>query len=165
MSGYRNPIRLMALQAPRVPAFGGSAPGGEPEITEALSSALCAGLPRSPYLAARVAWTGDRSSCAELCNRLWTGPVALEVSRRKWPVPKGKERYRRLCALAVAELLEPARFRSNCARADFCGMSARQWSRSWAGRYEVCYCLLGGWVADSFRHLVAAQRNGGVDSA
>lgn len=69
-----------------------------------------AGLPRGPYLLARVLWVLDQSSLSALENQLW-GEMCGVASRKGWTksksYPVGKELLRKMAKMAIYETVSP----------------------------------------------------------
>lgn len=149
-----NPIRVMAKLTEQTPKFDGV--GGINEYDIATCAALCRGIPRPAYLAARLKWCLDWSVANELEYLLWVEAAGL-AAKERWRVPKGKEYVRRMSGLAIAETADPKHWITQTSRAEFMGIGVSEWSRVWRERYEGVYGLLSDWTDDAYRTIQRAQ--------
>lgn len=131
-------------------------------------AAALAGLPAGPYALARVAWVDDRASWGGLLdavkNRLevgssWEGVIALGAAEYCWPPSCGtcagrgeikRKEYYGVCMACNGSGYGRVPIAS---LADNCGVSAEDWKRVWANRYERVFRLVSGWGAEVLSHL------------
>ena len=122
-------------------------------ITPSDAAAMCIGIKRPHYLAARVRYGQDWSSCAELERWLWVEAAGI-AHREKWVVCVGQETLRALAGLAVAEMADPVQYGSEPARVAWFGRRLdiegpqiwRLWEKRWRGRFQIVYSVLDRWT-------------------
>lgn len=107
-----------------------------------LAHLAAAGMPRKLYLAARLAYLLDRSVCRELAAHL-LAKLADTVSREGWRVPRPGY-LTDICWLAMAETLEPRRFRDDQLKRVWMDCDEREW-RVTGPRYQRAWELLTDW--------------------
>ena len=131
--------------------------GGIPEVDQALAAALCSGLKREYYLAARLKYALDYSVARELESMLLRKGLGVSHAK-KWRVPENRNYLQQMAGLAVAEMLFPLRYKQDQVRADWVGVSKSQFSRTWKKRYNLIYQILEDWTNCAYSHVMMRQR-------
>lgn len=158
----KNPIRVMALQTEQTPSIEPAPGGGIPEIDQMLAAALCAGMPRRWYLAARLKWCLDWSVANELEYMLWVEAAGI-AAKEKWRIPTGKYYVRKMAGLAIAEVGDPARYSRPehwHIKAQWLGTGKSQWFGTWERRYNAIYEELDDWCSRAKSYLYRRQADG-----
>lgn len=151
-----NPSRVFALQTTKA-SSNDSIPGGTTEVDQATAAGLCAGMRRECYLAGRLKWAGDWSVANELEHRLWL--LAVDIcNKERWRVPKGREMLRKMAGLAIAEMADPIRYKTDIAKAKWLGIDKSNYSRVWNGRYNLIYRELDDLAGRAFSYIMMKQR-------
>ena len=151
-----NPARVFALQSQRIGDHD-NIPGGITEVDQSVASALCSGMRRECYLAGRLKWAGDWSVANELEYKLWIYAVDI-CNREKWRVQKGREMLRKMAGLAISEMAEPGRYKSDTIKANWLGVDKSNFSRTWSGRYNLVYQELDDMASRAFSYVMMKQR-------
>ena len=166
--------RCFSMQGAGTPAPPTGLPLGEGRAKDAIeqcdAAAICAGMSKKIFLAGRVKWMQDYASAAMLERFLWVEASGL-ASRERWPLCIGQTTLRTLSELAVAETLDPTRFRTEAAKVLWFGNSTkidpdkvwRSWERVWRSRYQAIYEILERWADISASHIKYRQREDGED--
>jgi len=156
------------MQGASIPNWDGL-PLGEGRARDAWDSmqaaALCAGMQRRHYVAGRVRWMQDWSAAAELESLLWF-KVAEVASRENWMLCIGQKTCRFLSELAVAEMLEPAKYGFEHKRVGwFAGQVKLEsnrvwpvWERTWRSRYQLAYSIIERWSEIALGHIWKKQQ-------
>ncbi len=119
---------------------------------------LCARMPDHWYRTFRAMYANDYTNLDDLERKLYMFSVKTAV-RHKWRTEKadiGEERLRRLCKLAISEMVEPARYQKSESwrlRAAIVGKSKSQWFAVWKGRYEIMFTELNEWSNRAYRFM------------
>ena len=170
LMGKLSPSKTFSMQGPGVPEPPSGLPLGEGRAIDSLSqsdaAAICAGLSKRHYLAGRVLYAQDWSSCAELERYLWVEVAGL-AAREKWTVCVGQETLRSLAGLAVAEIADPVRYGKEAARVAWFGRKLKMeehkiwpiWERTWRSRYQAVYSVLERWAGVAASHVAFKQRD------
>lgn len=151
-----NPARVFALQSQRIGNPDGI-PGGRSSIDQATAASLCAGMRREYYLAGRLKWAGDWSVSGELEKLLWLHAVDIR-NRENWSIPKGGQILRKMAGLAIAEIAEPARYKTDSVKAQWMGIHRSNYSRTWNKRYNLIYQELDDLANRAFSYIMMKQR-------
>lgn len=155
--------------------------GGTPEVTASDVAAACAGLRTNEWLLVCAKWVEPDGVMDRLFYELYLDVIEM-ATREQWRVPRGREHLRRMAALAILEVLQPATCR-RCAgtgymlpehlrhqkcpkcrgsghihmsgrqRARIVGMDHKGWQRHWAGRYERIYRRVAGMETSALAHI------------
>lgn len=152
------PERLFSLQSTKTQSYIPSI-GGITEVDQAIASGLCSGMSEKWYKAARLKFCLDASVINWLEIQLWQEVCGI-ATKEKWKIPKGKERLRNMCKLAIIETQKPELFIKTNAwntRASFLEIKKSAWFSTWAGRYEVIYELLNNWSNSAYRFVKHKQ--------
>lgn len=151
------------------------------------AAAALAGLPRGPYLLARVMLALDESCRRELEKQLWSEMCSFAYAE-KWIVPIGQELLRKMAKIAIAEVVDPALCKgcrgrgsiyprgglaracgacfgsgrgvlSASAKARAVGMDKSNWCRLWGARYLVFVTLARNWEQVIHAHVRDKMRS------
>jgi hypothetical protein len=136
-------------------------------LTESDAAAICAGgLRRKHYLAARLRWCMDASTCTELSCFLHV-EIAGTAARERWTLSTGVPVMKALADLAVMEMLDPVTYGQDAYRLKSFGDSIDlpinriypAWTRTWRGRYqEAAWMPLERWSEIAASHIAYRQR-------
>ena len=121
-----NAVRIFAKQTYKASDFFAIAAGGA-DIDQAMAAALCSGMKKHWYLAARLKWANDWTGATHLEYKLWAYTAGV-ANGEKWRIPKGQQLLRSLVGLAIAEMAEPSRYKTDAAKVNWTGISASQFS-------------------------------------
>lgn len=166
-----NAIRVFAKQCARVPPFasvGGAT--GAPEMDSATAAAMCRGLAKHPYYAARFMWTHDMQAGEWI--RIELQRKAMELAQTKWKHEKSwpvwneyiKARHGRSASLVFADMvvLEAARLSlldSVEKKMAYLQIESEStWHRHFRKKYNAVASYLDAWVGDAFAHVMNEQR-------
>ena len=137
-------------------------------VTQSDAAAICAGLRKKHFLAGRVRWLQDWSSCAELERFLWVEAAGI-AHRENWIVSVGPRIpvLRSLSELSVAELACPREYNSDAARVAWFGDQLemdgpkiwRAWEVRFRGYYQAIYSVVELWSDVSASHIKFKQRD------
>jgi len=120
------------------------------------AAAMCRGVQRKHYLAARVHYCLDLSGIRQL--EKWLMSVAQDFEKQeKWRVPKGRNYLTNMCLLAIIEAHGSQDMKFAKQKAEWVGVSESQWNRVWQTRYEAIYLRLMGWVDIATRQIIKNQ--------
>ena len=167
--GKLSHLHCFSMQAEQVQGPPDGLPGGSTSYeawTQADAAALCAGLRRKYWLAGRLRWGMDKTVAMELEHYLW-GEVAQTAAREKWILAIGQETMRALAGLAIAEMLDPVRYRQEGFRVEWFGRRIKlskervfpAWERCWKWRYQgAAYAPLERWSDVCKSHIYHRQR-------
>ena len=158
--------RLFSLLTVGVSSPCKGAPETGERIDAALAAGLTAGMPRTEYLAGRLALCRDWSVAVEL-ERALLVEASKTAGREKWRIDR-PTRIRNLCALAIFEELDPTMraldwrgIRTDegrsLARQEWTGISPSAWCRTWRPRYAVIAGTLTAWRGAAEAWVVRAQ--------
>jgi len=139
--------------------------GAHDAITQSDAAAICAGLRRKHYLAARVFAGRDASSITRLESELFVEVAGL-AARERWTLHRGVPIMKTLSQLAVSEWLDPCMYRTEAAKVLYFGSHIKvdesrvwpMWTRTWRPRYVAIYQILQRWCDVSDSHIEWKQR-------
>lgn len=143
---------VMAMQTHRAKDYTTIGRATKISFDPATAAAMCHGLGRRYYLAARLYYCLDLTGHDELIGLLWN--VASDAaSNEKWKIPKGRDYLTAMCYLAIVEVYGWNGVKRDSQKAKLVGMDKSEWSRVWKDRYEIIYQRLMAWVDVANRHI------------
>ena len=162
------PARVFAAMTPGACGYavssGGCCRSDLPRASEA--AALCTGMERRCFTAARWKWGLDREAKRDLAIMLHV-EAAGWASDENWTIPRGSRYLETMARFAVEEVHAPqaadGRVRKvrDVTIAGAMRMTPRNYRRFWKRRYARMVMQIEHWAGDAAAHVLGAQRNGG----
>jgi len=162
------PARVFAAMTPGAAGYavaaGGCCRSALPRASEA--AALCSGMERRRFTAARWKWGMDREARMDLMAMLHV-EAAGWATDENWTIPRGSRYLETLARFAVDEVHAPQNADGRTRRvrdvtiAGAMRMTPRNYRRFWKSRYARMVMQIEQWAGEAAAHVLGAQRNGG----